>query len=95
VALERGEPEAWLAYWLVKDHTVNNLPSVVDLLAALNDAAPAGDDGMTVGIGELDDLLHAHGDAVAEDVDRRARQNPRFARALSHTSNALSGKREP
>ena len=84
-ALEQGEPEAaWAAYWLVKEHTSNNTSGVVDLLVALNDAAPADDDGMTVGVGELEDLLTAHGDAVIEDVERCARQNPKFARAVSH-----------
>jgi hypothetical protein len=56
----------------------------VELLVALNDAGPTGDDGLTVGCGPLEDLLRDHGDTVAADVDDHARRSPAFARALSH-----------
>jgi hypothetical protein len=83
--LELGEPEAaWTAYWTVSEKVSDNAPGVVALLVALNELAEADDDGMTVGVGELENLLDAHGDAVIDEVERSARQNPVFARAVAH-----------
>lgn len=47
-------------------------------------AAPEGDDGGTVGAGPLEDLLHAHGDSLVEDVLRLSRISPTFRQVLSH-----------
>jgi hypothetical protein len=84
-SLELGEATAaWEAYWAVSEQVASNAPDVVALLVALNALAPVGDDGATVGSGELENLLHAHGDAVVDEVERSARQNPQFAQSLSH-----------
>jgi len=49
---------------------------VVALLVALNAAAPADDNGMTVGAGKLENLLHSHRDAVIDEVERAGQAEP-------------------
>jgi hypothetical protein len=84
VALEQGQPEsAWAAYRSISEQVAANSPGIVELLAALNDAAPIDDNGSTVGCGELENLLNQHGDAAIDEVERRARENQHFARAVS------------
>ena len=60
--------------------------SAVELLVALNDAAPPGDDGLTVGVGPLGDLLHEHGDGLINEIEHYARVSASFRHALAHVS---------
>jgi hypothetical protein len=84
VALEQGQPEpAWAAYRLISEQVAANSPGIVELLAALNDAAPVDDDGVTVGCGELENLLNEHGDAVIDEVETQAHAKQEFARAVA------------
>jgi hypothetical protein len=84
-ALSLGDPsDAVSAYDAVARVVESGGQEAVELLVALNDAAPAGDDGVTVGCGPLEDLLHEHGDSVATTVNDHALSSPSFARALSH-----------
>ena len=57
----------------------------VDLLQALVDAAPSEDALVHLGAGPVEDLVsqYRHGQAVVAEVERHARQDPRFARAVS------------
>ena len=57
----------------------------VDLLQALVDAAPSEDALDYLGAGLVEDLVsqYRHGQAVVAEVERHARQDPRFARAVS------------
>jgi hypothetical protein len=54
------------------------LALIVDLLAS----APEAGGAATVGAGPLEDLLHDHGDELIDEVERLARQDPAFSRAL-------------
>ncbi|HEX6874146.1 MAG TPA: hypothetical protein VF165_00675, partial [Nocardioidaceae bacterium] len=57
----------------------------VDLLQALVDAAPSEDALAHLGAGPVEDLIshYRHGQVVLAEVERHARQDPRFARAVS------------
>jgi hypothetical protein len=57
---------------------------VVQLLAELIDAAPADDKGVAVGCGPLEDLVHAHGRDLLDELELRWRREPSFRAALSH-----------
>ena len=83
--LSQGQPPlAVAAYETVARIIDDGGPAAVELLVALNDAQPSDDNGITVGCGPLEDLLHDHGDSVCADVDDHARRSPAFALALSH-----------
>lgn len=83
-SLELGEPRAVLeAFASVEEMVSAGGPGVLGLLEQLNEAAPPGDEGRTVGAGPLEDLIHEHGDSVVPDVEERARRSPAFAQALS------------
>ena len=56
----------------------------VDLLVHLAEAGPAGDDGMTVGSGPLEELLRGHDRKTLELVAVAARRSALFGRAVSH-----------
>jgi hypothetical protein len=65
-------------------------PAVIELLAALAEAAPSEEDAGLVGAGPLEDLLSVHGarlaradgSALLEAIDTAARRSVRFRRAL-------------
>jgi hypothetical protein len=84
-ALSRGEPaDVQAAHDLVEHRVRVGGPGAVELLVALNNAGPADNDGVTVGAGPLEDLLHEHADSVIDEIEQQARQSPLFARALSY-----------
>ena len=60
-------------------------PGVVELLQALVDAAPSEDALGYLGAGPIEDLIshYRHGPVVSVEVERHARQDPRFARAIA------------
>jgi hypothetical protein len=60
-------------------------PRVVDVIQALVDAARDDDDLGMVGAGPLESLLShsGHGAYFVDDVERRARQHPKFREAAS------------
>jgi len=83
-ALELGEPvEVCAAHDRVERRIGAGGREAVQLLAALAAAAPPGDNGMTVGAGPLESLLHEHGDSVIDEIERVARRSASFAQALS------------
>ena len=83
--LERGEPAgACAARWAVNARVEAGGVAAVELVHALCRAEPVNDEGMTVGCGPLEDLVHEHGDDVIDEIEQRARLFPEFARALSH-----------
>lgn len=77
-------PEAVAAYETVARVMDDGGPAAVELLVALTDAQPFDDNGITVGCGPLEDLLHDHGDSLSVYIDEHARRSPAFALALSH-----------
>ncbi len=84
-ALEVGEPaEVVAAKERVDSLVAVGGPTVLSLLEALIDADPTGGRGALVGAGPLENLIHEHGDALAQDLVIRARQSPAFAHALSY-----------
>lgn len=83
-SLEQGHPaSAVAAYAIVSELVESGDVSTVQLLADLNDAGPREDDGAIVGAGPLEDLVHAHGDELIDEIERLARQVPSFRRALA------------
>jgi hypothetical protein len=83
-ALSLGEPlTVQEAHDYVEQQVAKGDAAAVDLLVRINDGKP-DDEGVTVGCGPLEDLLHEHGDAVVDRVELFARQSPSFAKALSH-----------
>jgi len=60
-------------------------PASVDVIQALVDAAPTDADLAFVGAGPLEDLMshHRHGVTFVDEVERHARQDPRFRIAIS------------
>ena len=83
-ALSLGQPvEVCAADQLVEQRIDAGGAQAVQLLAALADAAPAGDGGTTVGAGPLETLLYEHGDSVIDEIERTARRSASFAEALS------------
>src|SRR5215475_63513 len=69
---------------MVDDRMLAGGVEAVELLVVLNETAPADDDGVSVGCGPLEDLIHQHGDALIDVIDIIARRNPSFAKAMSH-----------
>ena len=88
-ALERGEPVGVIAAydWVAGRIEAGGVPAV-EVLAALAEAAPDGDEGVTVGVGPVEDLLYSHGDDIVDVLVDQARRNPALARALAHVSLA-------
>lgn len=83
--LERGRPtEIQQAYDFVAARVDAGGPAAVELLVALAEAAPAGDDGVTVGVGPLEGLIGNRSEGLFRVIATRARQSPAFGRALSH-----------
>jgi hypothetical protein len=84
-ALSLGQPPAvQVAHGVIERRVKDGGRPAVELLVALNDAGPPDDDGVTVGTGPLEDLIHEHGDVVIDDLVEFARTVPTFALALSH-----------
>lgn len=84
-ALELGSPVAVArAAVQVDDQMEAGGRDALDLLAELIEAAPDGDDGVTVGTGPLEYLLHSHGDSLVEDVLRLSRISPMWRQALGN-----------
>ena len=54
----------------------------LDLVEALITSAPDADAAAVVGAGPLEELVHDHGAALVDEIERRARQDPAFAKAL-------------
>lgn len=54
----------------------------LELIAKLLDAAPTQDAVNLVGAGPLENLVHAHGAQLLDEIERHARQEPAFAEAL-------------
>ena len=73
------------AHDYVDDLMERGATGAVDLLQALVDAAPSEDALAHLGAGPVEDLIshYRHGQAVLAEVERHARQDPRFARAVS------------
>ena len=85
VGLARGVPgNAVAAVDTVRGLVDLGESDAVQFLANLNDAGTHEDEGEHVGAGPLEDLIHQHGDAVIDEIDRCARQLPSFAQALRH-----------
>jgi hypothetical protein len=83
LSIDRGYAEAAItAYQHVADLVDDGSDGVVQLLVELNRADP-DHDGATVGAGPLEDLVHAHGDRMIDELERQARQDPSFRKALS------------
>jgi hypothetical protein len=57
-------------------------PEALVLVMALIDAAPTDLGLGKVAAGPLEDLLHAHGDDLVDEIEVLARQSPVFAQAL-------------
>jgi hypothetical protein len=78
------------AHDVVYDAVEAGDPAVIELLAALAEAAPSEEDAGLVGAGPLEDLLSVHGvslltaegSALLEAIDAAARRSVRFRRAL-------------
>jgi hypothetical protein len=102
-ALDLGIAEQPLAAHDLVDETVERGgQEAVDLLAALADAVPTGNDGAAVGAGPLEDLIHEHGDDLVSDIESYARRRPPFAQALGfvwvergHLSAETEARLEP
>jgi len=58
----------------------------IPLVLALLEASAEEEASVAVGTGPLEDLINDHGDALADAVERTARQSPLFARALGAVS---------
>jgi hypothetical protein len=86
-ALEAAEPSDVVAAhdWVAERIEAGGL-AAVQVLATLAEAAR--DDGMTVGVGPIEDLLYTHGDATVDLLVDHARREPALARALAHVSLA-------
>jgi hypothetical protein len=81
--LEAGLQEAaWAAYWAVQAATDSGGEAALSLVLALLEAAPSDDAAAAVGVGPLEDLLHAHGRELGSRVNALAGQHPRLRRAL-------------
>lgn len=83
-ALEGGSPaSAWAGVRAIDEFILGGGPTACEVVAALVGGAKDDDEVALVGAGPLEDLLHTHGEALVDDVDRFARQDSRFRRALS------------
>jgi hypothetical protein len=72
------------AHPLVSDLLRVGSPAVIDVLQALVDLAESDDELSFLGAGPLEDLLshEGHGHQFVNEIERRARQQPRFRTAL-------------
>jgi hypothetical protein len=83
-ALELGEPvDVCAAADIVWDRIHVGGVEAIQLIAALIETAPNDASISYVGAGPLEDLVSAHGDSLTEDLDRLARQDPAFSRAMA------------
>lgn len=81
--LEAGEDAFADAGWYgVYERVERGGVEAVQLVAALLGRAPDDDGVALVAAGPLEDLLHWHGDDLVDELERRARQDARFAQAL-------------
>jgi hypothetical protein len=81
--LEIGEPaDVWAAWNAVSDQIQAGGRAAMELVVALIDAAPDSESVGNVAAGPLEDLVHAHGDDLVEQLETLARQSPIFATAL-------------
>jgi hypothetical protein len=73
------------AHPLVSDLLEAGHPASIDVLQALVDDADSVEDLNFVGAGPLEDLLshQGHAKAFVDEIERRARQQPRFLAAVS------------
>lgn len=85
-ALRRPHGE-WVteAHSLVSDLSQMGQPAIVDIIQALVDQGASDNELDFVGAGPLEDLLSHDGHALAfaDEVEKRARQQPRFRLALA------------
>lgn len=82
--LELGEPRsAVVAADAVHDLIRRGGVTGLALVKGLVDAATSADDLVLVAAGPLEDLLVEHGRDMIDEIDLLARQNPRFAAAMS------------
>lgn len=86
VELERADSaqarSAHAAYEHLHDVVEVGDGAALDAILVLLRSAPDSDSVSAVGIGPLEDLLHHHGEALVEDLERLARQEPAFGAAL-------------
>ena len=70
---------------LVSELSETGHPSTIDIIQALVDQAQSDNELDFVGAGPLEDLLSHNGHALAfaDEVEKRARQQPRFRLALA------------
>jgi hypothetical protein len=66
----------------VSDQIQAGGPDALELVVALIEAAPDSQGVANVAAGPLEDLVHAHGDDLVEQIETLARQLPPFAVAL-------------
>ncbi len=83
--LDRGESSranaAWLGYWCVEESIDRAGEEALDVVLRLLNSAPP-EQGHIVGAGPLEDLINAHGDALAGRIEELARPRPEFAACL-------------
>ena len=83
-ALELGEPfDACAAADIVRDRIHEGGIDAIQLIVALVETAPDDVSVADVSAGPLEDLIHERGDSLVDDLDRLARQNPLFSRAMA------------
>src|SRR4051794_31552841 len=84
--LERRETlsaqRAWLGYWFVEESIDRGGEEALDVVLRLLDAAQREEES-TVGAVPLEDLVNAHGDALADRIEELARRRPNFAGCLA------------
>jgi hypothetical protein len=83
-ALELGEPAgAWAARSAVEDAVNAGGVEALRVIAALLETAPDSSSAGLVAAGPLEDLVHKHGDVLVDEIDRLARQSPKFRQAMA------------
>jgi hypothetical protein len=83
-SLETGDALFADAGWYGVDERVERGGvQALELVAALLEHAPDDDGIALVAAGPLEDLLHRHGQELVDEIERWARQDPRFGQALA------------
>jgi hypothetical protein len=84
-AIEAGHPARIYQSWIeVSGRIAKGGLAALDLVVALIEAAPGGDDvDAVVGTGPLEDLVRKHGNVLADEIAQVASRNARVARALT------------
>lgn len=81
--LETDAIFAWAGWDGVDDRIERGGVEALDLILALLEGAPDDDACLAVGAGPLQNLLHDHGNELIDQIERVARREPRFRRALT------------